>query len=49
MFDSLDEQMRRDDDRISTSKQRMMRYVLYALAGALVFGGLILGVHLVGG
>jgi hypothetical protein len=45
MFDSLDEQIRKDDDRISSSKQRMLRWVLYALAGVVVFGGLILGVR----
>ena len=47
MFDSLDEQMRKDEDRVSSSKQRMMRYALYALVGVLVCGGLMLGVHLV--
>jgi hypothetical protein len=48
MFDSLDEQIRKDQDRSSTSKQRMFRYVLYALAGVVIFGGLIYGVHLAG-
>ncbi len=48
MFDSLDEQIRKDDDRISSSKERMMRYALYALVGVLVCGGLMLGVHLIG-
>jgi hypothetical protein len=46
MFDSLDEQIRKDEDRVSTSGQRMMRYVLYAVAGAVVIGGLLFGVHL---
>ena len=45
MFDSLDEQIRKDDDRISSSKQRMLRWVLYALACVVVFGGVILGVR----
>lgn len=45
MFDSLEEQIKRDDDRIESSKQRMFRWALYALAGIVVFGGLILGVH----
>jgi hypothetical protein len=47
MFDSLDEQMKKDDDRISTSKGRMIKYALYALAAAVVFGGLYLGVRMV--
>lgn len=46
MFDSLDEQMKRDEDRLTNPKQRVMRYALYVLAAAVVFGGLILGVHL---
>jgi hypothetical protein len=46
MFDSLDEQIKRDDDKVSTSKGRMLRYALYVLAAAVVFGGLYLGVHL---
>jgi hypothetical protein len=48
MFDSLEEQIRKDEDRTSTSKQRMFRYALYALAGVVIFGGLIYGVHLAG-
>jgi hypothetical protein len=46
MFESLDEQMRKDDNRVSSANARMMRYALYALAGVIVFGGLIFAVHL---
>jgi hypothetical protein len=45
MFDSLDEQIRKDENRVTTSGQRMMRYALYVIAAAVVFGGLIIGVH----
>ena len=45
MFDSLDDQMRKDEDRVSSSKERMMRWALYILAAGIVFGGLIFGVH----
>jgi hypothetical protein len=45
MFDSLDDQMRKDEDRVSTSKGRMMRWALVVLAAGVVFGGLIFGVH----
>jgi hypothetical protein len=45
MFDSLDEQIKKDENRVSTSGQRMMRYAIYVLAAAVVFGGLIIGVH----
>jgi len=48
MFDSLEQQMRKDDDRVSTGKGRLMRYGLYAIVGILVLGGLIYAVHLIG-
>jgi hypothetical protein len=48
MFDSLDDQMRRDEDKVSSSKERMMRWALYVLAAGIVFGGLIIGVHYMG-
>jgi hypothetical protein len=46
MFDSLEDQMLKDENRTTTSKQRMVRYAIYALAAVLIFGGLIYGVHL---
>jgi hypothetical protein len=46
MFDSLDEQIQKDENRVTTSGQRMMRYALYVLAAAVVMGGLIIGVHM---
>ena len=49
MFDSLDEQIQKDENRVSTSKERMMRYAIYVIAAVVVFGGLILGVHLAAG
>jgi hypothetical protein len=46
MFDSLDEQIQKDENRVTTSGQRLMRYALYVLAAAVVMGGLIIGVHM---
>jgi hypothetical protein len=46
MFDSLEEQMKHDDDRVNTRRGRIMLYALYVLLGVLLFGGLILAVHL---
>jgi len=45
MFDSLDEQIRRDEDRVSSSTGRMVRYAIYVLAAAAIFGGVVWGVH----
>jgi len=48
MFDSLDDQIRKDDDRTSSSKERMMKWALYILAAGVLFGGVIIGVHYMG-
>lgn len=44
MFDSLDEQIRKDEARDMSSSQRMMRYAIYVLAAIIIFGGLITAV-----
>jgi hypothetical protein len=49
MFESLDEQMRKDENRVSTTGGRMLRYALYLLAAVAVFAGLIFSVHELGG
>jgi hypothetical protein len=48
MFDSLDDQMRRDEDKVSSSKERMMKWALYIIAAGIVFGGVLVGVHFMG-
>ena len=48
MFDSLDEQIRKDEERVVSGKERMVRVAIYVIAAAVVFGGLIVGVHLAG-
>lgn len=45
MFDSLDEQMKRDRDRESTPKQRALLYIGAVVATLLVIGGLVFGVQ----
>jgi hypothetical protein len=46
MFDSLDEQMKKDDKRMVSTKERMMRWAIVAIAALVVFGAVIAGVHL---
>ncbi|HTS76046.1 MAG TPA: hypothetical protein VMG40_07575 [Bryobacteraceae bacterium] len=46
MFDSLDEQIKKDEARVLSSRDRMMRYAIYVVAAAVVFGGLIFGVYM---
>lgn len=45
MFDSLDEQMKKDEKRMVSPKERVMRWAIIAIAALVVFGGLIAGVH----
>ncbi len=49
MFESLDDQMRLDDQKTVSSKERMFRWSLGIIVSILVFGGLYLGVHLLQG
>lgn len=46
MFDSLDEQMKMDDRRMVSNKERMMRWAIVAIAALVVFGCVVIGVHL---
>ena len=43
MFDSLDDQIRLDEHKAVSNKERMMRYALILLITVVVFGGLYLG------
>jgi hypothetical protein len=45
MFDSLEDQIKADLKKESTSTERMLRYAAVAVASVLLFGGLFLGVH----
>ncbi len=45
MFDSLDDQMKRDLEKESTQSERMIRYAAVAVASIVLFGGLLLGVQ----
>lgn len=48
MFDSLDDQMKKDLDRQTSSKQRMLLWLAVAVVSLLIFGGLYFGVRLIG-
>jgi hypothetical protein len=47
MFDSLDEQMKKDLAKERTPSQRMLLWLVIILASVLLFGGLYFGVRLV--
>jgi hypothetical protein len=44
MFDSLDEQMKHDLEKQSSSKQRMLLWLAIVVTSVIVFGGLYFGV-----
>jgi hypothetical protein len=48
MFDSLDEQIKSDLNKQSSSAQRMMLWVVATIATVLVLGGLYYAVRLIG-
>ena len=45
MFDSLDAQMKHDEEVESTTRERVFRWVLIALISVTVFGGLFIVVR----
>jgi hypothetical protein len=49
MFESLDDQMKLDENKVSTSKERALRWVLVVVVTAVLFGGLYWGVHMLEG
>ena len=40
MFEQLDDSMRRDDDAVTTPRQRWTRYAIVLLVSIVFFGGL---------
>jgi hypothetical protein len=45
MFDSLDEQMKQDEKRMVSTKERLMRWAIVAIGSVVIFGGVIAGIH----
>jgi hypothetical protein len=45
MFDSLEEQIKRDEKGQSSTKERVILYVTISAVSVLVFGGLIVAVQ----
>jgi hypothetical protein len=45
MFESLDDEIRRDDKATSTQKERRLFYAAVMLVSLILFGGLIAGIQ----
>lgn len=48
MFDSLEEELKRDEQATSTPTQRWLRYAAVLLASVVLFGGLYAGIRFLG-
>ena len=49
MFDSLDEQIRNDELKALSNRERILRWTLIVLVSVIVFGPVYLGVHFMEG
>lgn len=49
MFESLDEQIKVDEHKAVSNRERLIRWALIVLVSVIVFGGLYLGVHMMQG
>ncbi len=49
MFDSLDDQIKKDLNAQTSTKQRLLLYLAVFIVAVLVFGGLIFGVRMIEG
>jgi hypothetical protein len=49
MFESLDEQLKLDAHKSTSSTERAMRWVIGIVVALIVFGGLYWGVHMMQG
>jgi hypothetical protein len=45
MFESLDEQIKRDEKRQSTTGERVILYITISAVSILIFGGIIIAVQ----
>jgi len=45
MFDSLDEQIKADDKKMVSSKEKIVEWVTIAVVSVLVFGGVIYAIR----
>lgn len=48
MFESLDDQMKHDEMETTTPREKYMKWALIAVVSLVVFGGLYMGVRVLG-
>ena len=47
MFDSLEEQIRKDEDRVSSGKERAMRWIIAGIGALVIFGAVVFGLKFI--
>jgi hypothetical protein len=45
MFDSLDEQIKKDENKQSSTRERIIQYLAIAAVSVLIIGGLVIAVQ----
>jgi hypothetical protein len=48
MFETLDERMKHDEAEVSSPRQRLLKWVVVGVVSLALFGGLYMGVRLIG-
>jgi hypothetical protein len=46
MFESLDDRMKHDEQEVTSTKERMLKYAVAGVIAVIVFGGLWMGIRL---
>lgn len=46
MFETLDDRMKHDEQETTTSKERMLKWLLVGVVSVILFGGLYFGVRM---
>lgn len=46
MFESLDDRMKHDDQEVTTTRERLLKWVVVGVISVIVFGGLWMGVRM---
>ncbi len=46
MFESLDDRMKHDDQEVTSTKERVLKWLVVAVVSVIVFGGLVIGVRM---
>ena len=46
MFESLDDRIKHDEQEVTTTRERVIKYLVVVIISVIVFGGLVFGVRM---